>query len=119
MAGGTPSHVPEEDPKAPPSEEAIRPVRAMTLQDHAREIVFNYVVAQLEKTNSEIRFDPGDVLVTWFAYVLGNWKAMVTTNLPDGMYYEVTHNALRKATFLDAYKKCDDVSYPDTGLEFM
>ena len=30
--------------------------------------------------------------VVWFGYVLGNWKALVSTTIPDGRYYEVTYN---------------------------
>ena len=32
-------------------------------------------------------------------------KALLSTNLPDGMYYEVTYNANRDEIYFDAYKK--------------
>ena len=43
--------------------------------------------------------------VVSFTYVLGNWKAMVSTDLPDGRYYEVTFNG--KVAFVDCYVKTD------------
>ena len=33
-----------------------------------------------------------DVFVVWFCKTLQNWKALVSTTVSDGMYYEVTHN---------------------------
>ena len=35
---------------------------------------------------------------------------MVSTNLPDGMYYEVTYNGDKKEIYLDAYKKFENVA---------
>ena len=41
----------------------------------------------------------------WFNYTLKNFKALVSTTVHDGMYYEVTYNAATKQIYLDAYKK--------------
>lgn len=79
----------------------------------ARELVFDYVRARLEKTDTHITFELRHVYVVWFAYTLGSWKALLSTTLPDGMYYEVTHNAAKRETYLDAYKKFDNVCIPD------
>lgn len=43
--------------------------------------------------------------VVWFGYVLGNWKALVSTSLPDGRYYEVTYNKEKSETYIDVYQK--------------
>lgn len=51
----------------------------------------------------------GEVYVVWFAYVLGAWKAVCSTDLPDGRYYEVTYHAQRQIAFLDTYVKVDNV----------
>lgn len=50
----------------------------------------------------------GTVYVVWFAYTLGNWKALCSTDLPDGLYYEVTYHAGRKVAFLDTYVKVEN-----------
>lgn len=50
-------------------------------------------------------FTQDDVFVVWFCKVLQNWKALVSTSLNDGMYYEVTYNGDKEEYYLDAYKK--------------
>lgn len=50
----------------------------------------------------------GTVYVVWFAYVLGGWKAVCSTDLPDGRYYEVTYNAAKEVAYLDTYVKVDN-----------
>lgn len=49
-----------------------------------------------------------DIYVVWFSYTLGNWKALVSTSLPDGKYYEVTHSKERDVTFVDTYLKINN-----------
>lgn len=46
-----------------------------------------------------------DVYVVLFAYVLGSWKAHVSTTVPDGRYYEVTFNRDKGEVYIDEYKK--------------
>lgn len=82
-------------------------------QDKARRIVYEYVKGRLEKTDTHITFGPDEVYVVWFSKVLQNWKALVSTTLPDGMYYEVTYSGEAKETYLDAYKKFDNVAVRD------
>lgn len=85
----------------------------MNLPERARALVFDYVKVRMEKTDTHVSFDPDDVYVVWFAYVLGGWKALVSTNLPDAMYYEVTYDRMALSTYIDAYKKWDNVAVPD------
>ena len=56
-------------------------------------------------------FTENEVYVVWFAKTLQNWKALASTTLPDGMYYEVTHNGDKGETYLDAYKKFDNIKF--------
>lgn len=80
--------------------------------ERARKAVFDYVKAHLDKTDTHVTFGPDDVYVVWFGKALQNWKALVSTTLPDGMYYEVTYNGDNGDTYLDAYKKFDNVLIP-------
>jgi Family of unknown function (DUF6275) len=75
------------------------------MQEQAKAIVFQYVKSVLEKTDTHITFSIDEVYVVWFAKTLQNWKALLSTTLPDGMYYEVTHNGDNGETYVDAYKK--------------
>ena len=39
---------------------------------------------------------------------LQNHKALLSTTLFDGMYYELTHNGDKKELYFDAYKKFEN-----------
>lgn len=47
----------------------------------------------------------GEIYVVWFAYVLGNWKAILSTSRPDGRIWEVSHNKAKGETYIDSYLK--------------
>nr|DAG80585.1 MAG TPA: hypothetical protein [Caudoviricetes sp.] len=79
----------------------------MNYQKIAKEIVLNYANKHIDKTdNVQITLD--DVYIVWFCKTLQNWKALLSTTLPDGMYYEVTYNGDKKEAYLDAYKKFEN-----------
>ena len=42
---------------------------------------------------------------------LQNNKAMVSTTVSDGMYYELTYNGDKNELYLDAYKKHENICY--------
>ena len=75
----------------------------------ARRHVFECVKARLEKTDLHITFAEDEVYVVWFAFTLGNWKALCSTTLPDGRYYEVTYSKEKDKVFIDTYLKVDNV----------
>ena len=82
--------------------------------DKARMLVFEYVSSRLEKTDTHVTFSPDEVYIVWFGYTLGHWKALLSTTLPDGMYYEVTYNSIKRETYIDAYKKFENICVKDT-----
>ena len=41
----------------------------------------------------------------WVCKTLQNNKALLSTTLSDGMYFEATYNGDKKELYLDAYKK--------------
>lgn len=93
----------------------------MNPQQIAKEIVVTYFNDRVDKTDVALHRTVGeaaaitidDVYVVWFSKTLQNWKALVSTTVLDGMYYELTHNGNAKETYLDAYKKFDNVAIPD------
>ena len=46
-----------------------------------------------------------DVYIVWMCSILGNNKALLSTNVIDGMYYEVTYNQNHDELYIDCYKK--------------
>lgn len=78
--------------------------------DLARKYVVEYFNDRVEKTTDfKLEFD--QTFVVMFSYILGGWKALVSTTIPDGMYYELTYNVTKGETYLDAYKKFENVCY--------
>jgi len=70
-----------------------------------KNIVRNYVLAHLDKSDSIPEFD---VYIVWYCKTLQNWKALLSTSLYDGMYYELTLNGDKQEIYLDAYKKFEN-----------
>lgn len=84
-----------------------------TYLEKAQGLVFNYIKERLEKTDTHVTFSLDEVYVVWFSKTLQNWKALLSTTLPDGMYYEVTYNGDKQETYIDAYKKFENVKVED------
>lgn len=58
-----------------------------------------------------------EVLLVWWSYILGGWKAVLSTTIPDGWYYEVTYNKNRGEIYLDAYQKRENVCIAAEDLD--
>ena len=72
-----------------------------------KKIVLDYAKAHIDVTDN-VKITLDNVFIVWFCKTLQNWKALVSTTLPDGMYYEVTYNGDKKEVYLDAYKKFEN-----------
>ena len=82
------------------------------MQEKAKQLVVEYFNQRVDKTdNRKITID--DVYVVWFCKTLQNWKALLSTTVSDGMYYEITHNGDKKETYIDAYKKWENICIKD------
>ena len=69
--------------------------------------VVKYTNEYLDKSdNKSITED--DVFVVWLCKTLQNNKALLSTTLFDGMYYEITYNGDKKEAYFDAYKKWEN-----------
>lgn len=80
--------------------------------EKAKQIVVDYFNNHKDKTD-HVLIGKEHVFVVWFCKTLQNWKALVSTTIPDGMYYEITHNGDKGETYLGAYKKWENVCIPD------
>ena len=71
--------------------------------------VWKYAFEHLDKSDKiEFPFNDDTVYTVWTCKALQNWKALISTNLPDGMYYECTYNGNTQEMYLDAYKKFEN-----------
>jgi len=78
----------------------------------ALNIVRNYILEHLDKSDPEVKFD---VFTVWKSKILQNWKYLISSTLSDGMYYEMTYNGDKKEWYLDAYKKFENRCYPENS----
>lgn len=76
----------------------------------AKQLVADYTNDHMDKTDG-VHITDADVYVVWSAKTLQNSKALLSTTLSDGMYYELTYNGDKKQVYLDAYKKRENVEY--------
>lgn len=67
--------------------------------------VVAYFNDQADSTDKNGKITEDDVFVIWLAKALQNNKALLSTTVPDGMYYEFTWNGDKNEGYLDAYKK--------------
>lgn len=79
------------------------------MENTAIDIVSQYVRKHLDKSDPEVVFE---VFTVWKCKVLQNWKFLLSTTLPDGMYYEMTYNGDKQEWYLDAYKKFENRRIP-------
>lgn len=94
------------------------PVDPSNKPELARDIAYRHIKSRLEKTDTHVTFSKDEVYVVWFAFTLGSWKALISTSLPDGRYYEVTCKNVggsdnANPVFIDTYVKIDNTEYED------
>lgn len=75
------------------------------MDNKALKIVKDYVFEHLHKDEKEEDTNP---YIVWKCKILQNWKYLMSTDLHDGMYYEVTYNGDKQEWYLDAYKKFEN-----------
>ncbi|MBQ2991540.1 MAG: hypothetical protein IJD60_09690 [Clostridia bacterium] len=69
--------------------------------------VVDYFNSRSEKTD-KYEMVEDDVFVVWMCKTLQNSKALLSTTVSDGMYYELTYNGDKRELYLDAYKKWEN-----------
>jgi len=75
-----------------------------TFRTKAINAIVKHFNKQVEKTDN-ITINAKDVYVVWECKTLQNNKALLSTTVPDGMYYEFTWNGDKNEGYLDSYKK--------------
>ena len=75
----------------------------------SKKAVVDYFNSQADVTDKNGKITEDNVFVVWQCKTLQNNKAMLSTNIADGMYYEATYNGDKGELYLDAYKKWKNV----------
>ncbi len=76
--------------------------------------VAEYTNRHTDKTDG-VKIIEDDVYIVWLCKVLQNHKALASTPLPDGMYYEITYNGDKDEVYVDAYKKFENFKIENPG----
>lgn len=69
------------------------------------DIVREYIIEHLDKSDDIPDFE---VYIVWKCKALQNWKYLISSDIRDGMYYEITYNGREDEFYLDAYKKFEN-----------
>lgn len=72
-----------------------------------KKTVCDYANEHLDKSDN-VQISEDDVYIVWSCKILQNNKALLSTTLHDGMYYELTYNGDENELYLDAYKKFEN-----------
>ena len=78
--------------------------------EKCKQLVSEYTNNHVDKSDN-VTVPPQDVFVVWSCKTLQNNKALLSTPLFDGMYYECTYNGDKKELYFDAYKKLENIKY--------
>lgn len=74
----------------------------------ATQAIVDYFNKRKDATDKNGDIIEENVFIVWLCKTLQNHKALLSTTVPDGMYYEVTYNGDKKEMYLDAYKKWEN-----------
>lgn len=72
-----------------------------------KKTIVDYFNSRVEITDN-MKINEDNVFIVWSCKTLQNNKALVSTNISDGMYYELTYNGDKRELYLDAYKKWEN-----------
>ena len=76
------------------------------MMEKAKQLVVDFFNEEVEKTDG-FTLTVDDVYIVWWSKTLQNWKALVSTTVSDGMYYEVTYNG-DKVSIHAPLAECDE-----------
>ena len=73
--------------------------------DEAKNIVREYVEAHIDRSNPQVEYS---IFVVWQAKTLQNFKCLISTTMPDGLYFELTYDGDMHRWYLDVYSKVEN-----------
>lgn len=70
-----------------------------------------------EEVTDNVELNIKDIYIVWSCKTLQNNKALLSTTLYDGMYFECTYNGDKKEMYLDAYKKWKNIKIEEKDFD--
>lgn len=72
------------------------------------EVLVDYIRKHLDPTD-DVSITTDKIYCVWMCKTLQNNKALFSTDLKDGRYYEFTYNGDKKELYMDCYVKLENV----------
>lgn len=79
-------------------------------QDKAIRLSYGVVKSMFD---TPVDFDIDGMFVVWDCKTLQNWKTILSASFQGAPLIEVTYNGDKKETYIDVYKKMENVRIPD------
>ena len=71
-------------------------------------VLIDYIRTHLDPTE-DVAITTDKIFCVWMVKALQNNKALFSTALPDGRYYEFTYNGNKHELYMDCYVKLENV----------
>lgn len=78
--------------------------------EKAKALVQEYIRDRMDPSNPNAE---STLFVVWQCQTLQNFKCLIATTLPFGIYFELTYDGDRRAWYFDAYRKIENRVVPD------
>lgn len=78
-------------------------------RDLCTDVLIDYIRKHLDPTD-DVSITTDKIYCVWMCKALQNNKALFSTDLPDGKYYECTLNGDKRELYVDVYVKLENVS---------
>lgn len=91
------------------------------MESYEFEKICKNAIIKYYKENGEVtdnvELNIKDIYIVWSCKTLQNNKALLSTTLYDGMYFECTYNGDKKEMYLDAYKKWKNIKIEEKDFD--
>lgn len=73
-----------------------------------KNMIIDYFTKHKDTTDKDIEMKIENVFAVWSCKTLQNNKMLLSTTMPDGLYYEITYNGDKHEAYVDVYKKWEN-----------
>ena len=78
------------------------------MMNRAKQVSLDHLNATRDEGVSEYTLE--DMYIVWFCKTIQNWKTLVSTDVVDGLYYEITYNGDKDETYVDVYTRFQHIT---------
>lgn len=82
-------------------------------EDKARSLTYGIIKSMFDFDFDPEFNNPDQIFIVWSCKTLQNWKMILSATFKDAPLVEVTYNGDKKETYIDVYRKLENVCIPD------